>query len=878
MIEELAERSADPTRVRAALARLPHPTSELEPVAEPLVAVLAASRSLARVLATDAEALGTLRPDAPRTDPPSGLEPLVTWKHRELLRIAARDLTGVDGVETTTAALADLATDVLGVAVDTAGDVLAHGERLAVIGMGKLGGAELNYASDVDLVLVGDGDIERLERAARTILDRVARTFRVDTDLRPEGRDGPLVRTLGSYEAYWARWAQPWERQALLKARCVAGDRPLGEAWEQAASRVLWDEPFSADDLRFVRSLKVRAEEEVARGDGDRDVKHGPGGIRDIEFAVQLLQLVHGRVDGELRARGTLSALDELRRGGYVDPTDVASLADSYRFLRRVEHVVQLEDERQVHSVPADRDARRRVARVLGFRGRPEAGPTEAFDQALAVHRLRVRGAHERVWFRPLLESLSGAGPLGEAAAAERLAAFGFADVERTRQAVAELTRGLTRSSRMMQQLLPLLLDWLSASPDPDLGLLGLRRLASGEGRSRALATAFRDSAEAARHLALLLGTSRQLGETLLANPDLIERLPDPSRLRTLGRDDLVASAHGVMSWRADRDEQQRALQRWKQRHLFGIAARDVFGQAAVDQVGTDLTRLAEATLECALQAVDPQLDVAIVAFGRLGGEELGYASDLDIAFVYDGDDPAEAERVAAGVLRFVGGDTPAERIWAVDADLRPEGRSGSLARSREGWEGYLARWVSTWERQAYLRARPVAGDADLGVQLVARLRAAAVEQELTVDDQREVRRMKVRIERERLGPGDDPEFHLKLGRGSLSDIEFTVQLLQLQHALVEPSTMVALAALVERGHLALDEAEVLEEAYRFCEGTRNRTFLVAGTGDALPARPELVTPIARSLGLTVTELRERYRRVTRRARRVVERRFYGQG
>ena len=238
---------------------------------------------------------------------------------------------------------------------------------------------------------------------------------------------------------------------------------------------------------------------------------------------------------------------------------------------------------------------------------------------------------------------------------------------------------------------------------------------------------------------------------------------------------------------------------------------------------------------------------MAIVAFGRLGGGELGYASDLDVAFVHDGGDAAEAERVAAGVLRFVGGDTPAERIWAVDADLRPEGRSGPLSRTLEGWEGYLARWVSTWERQAYLRARAVAGDADLGAQLVARLRAAAVEQPLTGDDEREVRRMKVRIEQERLRPGDDPEFHLKLGKGSLSDIEFTVQLLQLRHGLVEPSTMVALAGLVEGGHLPLEEAEVLEEAYRFCEGTRNRTFLVVGSGDALPTRPELITPVARS-------------------------------
>ena len=266
-----------------------------------------------------------------------------------------------------------------------------------------------------------------------------------------------------------------------------------------------------------------------------------------------------------------------------------------------------------------------------------------------------------------------------------------------------------------------------------------------------------------------------------------------------------------------------------------------------------------------------------MVAFGRFGGAELGFASDLDVAFVHEGSDVEEAERVASGLVRFVGGDTPAERIWAVDADLRPEGRSGPLARSLEGWDGYLERWASTWERQAYLRVRHVAGDAELGRRLVDRIQSAVWERPLSPAEEREVRRMKVRIEQERIAPGEDPEFHLKLGRGSLADIEFTVQLLQLRHRVPDASTMSALHALVEGGHLPSDEADVLEEAYRFCEKTRNRTYLVVGSGDSLPTRPELITRVARSLGDTVPELREDFRRVTRRARRVVERRFYDQ-
>ncbi len=886
-VSDVVERSADPDRVRASLARLVdvHPSLVAEVEAgsstgAALVAVLAASRSLGRLLLEDASAAAMLDPHAERAEPPmTENHDLVAWKRRELLRIAGRDLTGVDLLERTTGALSAMAADVLAGAHRLATATLGRGDRLAVVGMGKLGGAELNYASDVDVMLVGEGDLDRLERAARALIDLAGRAFRVDATLRPEGRDGPLVRTLASYEAYWERWAQPWERQALLKATPVAGDAELGTAWALAAQRVVWDRSFGADELRHVRVLKVRAEAEARRRGGvDRDVKQGPGGIRDVEFAAQLLQLVHGRVDTELRARGTLDALADLRRGGYVDPDDADVLAESYRFLRRVEHVLQLEDERQTHRVPDHRDDRRRIARVLGFRGTPAAGPTDAFDRSLAEHRGRVRTAHERVWFRPLLAALSGAGPLAEEAVAQRLEAFGFADVERTRQAVAELTRGLTRSSRMMQQLLPLLLDWLSASPDPDLGLLGLRRLASGEQRSTALAIAFRDSPEVARHLALLLGTSRRLGDVLVANPDLIERLPDPARLRTKPSPELIESALNAISWRTDLHDRQRGLQRWKQRHLLGAAARDVFGHAGVAQVGADLTRIAEATLEGALRSLDPQVPFAVVAFGRFGGAEVGYASDLDLAFVHEGRDSDEAERVASGLLRFVGGDTPAERIWAVDADLRPEGRSGPLTRSFEAWDGYLDRWASMWERQAYLRVRAVAGDADLGRRLVERIHQAVWERPLTPSDEREVRRMKVRMERERIAPGEDPEFHLKLGRGSLSDIEFTVQLLQLRHHVSEASTGSALEALVEGGHLPVEEADVLEEAYRFCEGTRNRSFLVVGPGDSLPTRPELITPLARSLGGSVPELREEYLRVTRRARRVVERRFYDQG
>lgn len=888
-LEARAQRSAAPNAVRATLTNLAARDADVvervaadEGLAAAVVAVAAASNTLGQLVQSEPAALDVLgdldrRPDPP--EPGSPVEELAAWKRLELARIAARDLLELDPLELVTGALARLGRDVLAGSHALVLDRL-DGAPLAVIGMGKLGAGELNYASDIDVMFVGDGEPMVLERAARKLLELGGRCFRVDANLRPEGRDGPLVRSVSSYQAYWERWAQSWERQALLKAAPAAGDAQLGQRWADAASEVVWGAPFTADDLRAARAMKARTEALVKeQGLADRDLKRAPGGIRDVEFAAQLLQLVHGGADPELREPATLDALAALAAGGYVAESEAEALADAYRFLRRVEHAVQLVDEHQTHAVPADRAARRRIARTLGYRGSPEAGPTEAFDRDLAARRRSVRTVHERVWFRPLLESLAGAGALGPEAAAERLAAFGFTDVERTRQAVKELTRGLTRSSRMMQQLLPLLLDWLSAAPDPDLGLLGLRRLADGEQRARTLATAFRESPEVARSMALLLGTGRLLADVLVANPDLIERLADPARLRTKPRDELVRSVASAVGWRGDPDERQRALQRWVRRNLLGVAARDVLGEATVDEVGRDLSALAESVLEAAVTALDPQVPFAVLALGRLGGASLGYASDLDIAFVHEGttaDHHEEADRVANGLRRFVGGTSPATRVWEVDTDLRPEGKGGPLARSFGSWDGYLTRWAETWERLAYLRARWVAGDAELGARLVERIDLAVHGSPPTDDEVRAIRRMKARIERERIPSGEDPEFHLKLGRGSLSDVEFTVQLLQLQHGIRGTATLHALEQLVERGVLDPEEGAALAESYRFCERTRGRAYLVGAGGDSLPTRPEAMEHLARSLGATAPELREEYRRVTRRARRVVERRFYG--
>ena len=846
-------------------------------------AVTAVSRSLTRRLETDAAAIAVLERLDRRPPPPAAGDgdgdagALVTWKAHEFLRIAARDLVGLDPLETTGRLLAELAADVFAVACG-----LANADALAVVGMGKLGGSELNYASDVDVVFVGDGNHDEAERVTRAVVDIARRCFRVDLNLRPEGRDGPLVRSLESYEAYWDRWAQPWEFQALLKARPVAGDGAVGDRFCTAAAGRLWSRPFDAESLRSVRAMKERAEAEVARrGLTEREIKLGRGGIRDVEFAVQLLQLVHGPLDPALRLRATVPTLAELADGGYVDRHDADRLAAAYRFLRRAEHRLQLADEQQVHAVPADGRGREWLARAMGYRPTATASAVQQFDDDLREHQSAVRRIHERVYFRPLLEAFSASagstGVMTEEATAARLAAFGFADADRTRQAVAELTRGLTRSSRLMQQMLPLVLDWLSEAPDPDVGLLGLRNLASGAQRSMELAVAFRDSPEVARRLCVVLGTSQKIGRLIERNPDLIGALagPDESRVRTKAA--YEAGATHAIGWRAEPDERRAALKRYTDREGLRVMCQDVLGLVEERTVGRALTDLAESALDVALATHPPAVPLAVIAVGRFGGGELSYASDLDVLFAYRGDtaaDFAEAERVATTVLRFIGGAVP--HVYDVDPDLRPEGRDGPLARSLEGFRSYFERYAEPWERLAMVRARSAAGDTSLGAELLDVL-APFVWGDLSSDERREIRRIKARVERERIPPGEDAMFHLKLGRGSLSDVEFTAQLLQVEHGIAEPSTIAALDALRDGGALEADDHAVLVESYRFCERARNRWFLVnSAPGDSLPQQPEKLERLARSLGTSAAELREEYRRVTRRARRVVERLFYG--
>ena len=899
-----AERSAAPDVVAIALRRVleqrPAAAGRLlegegaSPLAAAFIAVVAASNALGRLCTADPAAFDVLDAlDRPVAIDAGDPDALARSKRLELLRIAARDLLGRDALDDVGRALADMADGVLEGAWALATGATG-GDGFAVIGMGKVGGRELNYASDVDVMFVTgrpDGD-----SVAREVL-RIARgCFRVDVALRPEGRSGPLTRSLDGYRSYWEKRAAPWEFQALLKARPVAGDAGLGEAFSAAAARATWNRTFSADELAELRSMKARAESEASRvGIAGREIKRSPGGIRDVEFSVQLLQLVHGHHDPTIRDRSTLGALTELAAAGYVSGEDGEALAHAYRFLRTVEHRLQLVEEEQTHSLPADSDGRRRLARVLGFTDGPAVTATAAFDDTMRRCQSEVRIIHERLFFRPLLEAfgaLDTASPdasvsavMSADAVARRLTAFGFGDAQRTRTAVEELAGGLTRVSRLMGQLLPLLLDWLSVSPDPDLGLLGLRTLVVRSHHRALVVTTFRESPEAARRLCLILGSSRTMAEAIERNPEVIAELDDDRSLAPVPRAELVADAVERLRQPGAEGRRRARLVRLTQEQMLRIATRDLLDIDDIASTGRALTDVAEVVLEAALAYVAPDVAFSVVGMGRLGGAEMSYASDLDVLFVFDGTAPdadARGEEAAEEMLRFIHGPSPSQRVATVDLGLRPEGGQGRLARDLRGYQTYFDRWAQTWERQALLRARVVAGDGDLGERFLSLAHSFVWGRPLTDDDVADIRRMKARIERERIPPREDPQFHLKLGRGSLSDIEWTAQLLQLRHGVSAAGTMAALDVLAGQGVLSVADAETLGHAYRFLEHTRNRWHLVGtlsgGThpGESLPTDAHQQSRLARSLGTSPVALRDEYRRVTRRARRVVERLFYG--
>ncbi|MGH3772244.1 MAG: bifunctional [glutamine synthetase] adenylyltransferase/[glutamine synthetase]-adenylyl-L-tyrosine phosphorylase [Pseudonocardiaceae bacterium] len=839
--------------------------------------------------------------------------------YRDLIaELAAADLAAVVEpelpvvpFERVAEALAELAVGVLRAALAVAVTEMApdgQPPRLAVIAMGKCGGAELNYVSDVDVIFVGDSEDElaAATKLASATVRLASACCEVDVALRPEGKAGALVRTLEGHLAYYRRWAKTWEFQALLKARPIAGDAELGDRYLEAVTPLVWTAADRENFVAEVQAMRRRVAEHVRPELVDRELKLGHGGLRDVEFAVQLLQLVHGRGDESLRVASTLKALAALSAGGYVGRDDAANLAASYRFLRLLEHRLQLQKMRRTHVLPADDDtaAWRWLARAAGMR--PD-GTHDALGALRAEHTRqshRARRLHQKLFYQPLLEAVARvpteAYRLSESSATTRLAALGYASPRGALGHLRALTHGVSRRAAIQSALLPVLLELLADTPDPDRGLAAYRRVSEALDDTPWYLRLLRDEGAVAQRLMALLGTSRMVADLLVRAPEALRLLADPDELA--GRDPAeVATSLRVTACRhRDPGAAVTAARALRRHELFRIACADLLGLLDLHAVCAALssvwTAVLAASLDVALRAeierrqAEPAR-IAVIGMGRLGGAELGYSSDADVLFVCDpvaGADETEAVRFASSVaesVRNLLGSASQDPPLVIDTGLRPEGRSGPLVRTLSSYQAYYTQWAAPWEAQALLRATPVAGDADLGERFVSVIDPVRYpEGGLTERHATEIRRIKARIDAERLPHGADPTTHTKLGRGGLADVEWTIQLLQLRHAhevpaLRTPSTGTALRAAAEAGLLSSADAEVLLAAWKLATKTRNVLTLVRGKQvDQLPSSGRELAAVARALGRAADDdpgqAIDEYRRTTRRARAVVERSF----
>jgi glutamate-ammonia-ligase adenylyltransferase len=869
----------DPELARVAMARMgERPRArdllsrpDILPAAARLLGLSRAASDFFAAHPEELEALADLRPRhldeliaegdqaVAAVGPWSGLR---RFRRRASYRAAARDLAGAT-LEEVVAELTVVAEACLHLAVRA----VDGADFLAVVGMGKLGGRELNYSSDVDVLFVhrapGGDEQARMSRAASELIALLTEptaegvALRVDPGLRPEGRAGPLSRSLESMVDYYAHHAATWERQALLKARPVAGDRALGQEFVRAAGSSVFLAILPASAIEDVRASKSRIEELVRASGKERlELKRGRGGIRDVEFAVQLLQLVHGRRYESLRVTGTLAALSALAEEGFVSQSDAEALADSYRFLRRLEHRLQMVRDLQTHELPDDWRALGPLSRAMGLRDGP------ALRTEYERHTTTVRGLHERLFYRPLLEAFAEAPVtrpgVDRAATEELLAAMGFGDPPSAYRAFALLMDPSRRLGKVLGTLFPVIAPALAFAAVPDAALVRFQRVAERLGQDDRLPDMLSDHPDAARRLAALVGVSSAFADALVAGPSLVGSLSElPSGQRALFPGDTRAG-------------------------LVRVAGAFASGDLRVPESGRCLAAVADGLIAGAVSAEAPSVPMTVIALGSLGAEELGFASDLDLLFVYDGEGHEDFEAASGAAERIL------ERVraegWQTDSDLRPEGRSGPLARSMASYLEYWQRWAETWEFQALLRARFVAGDEGLGRRFLSNASDFAYPESLTFEQVAGIRRMRVRMEEERIRSVEARRFHFKLGYGGLADVQFAVELsLMLNgfaHAEVRRSnTLEALGALRALGSIDRSVAEALEEAHVFLTNVKGWLEIERRVpAEALPQTPEAVATLAHRMGY---EERARHRflqdylRVTRRARRAMERVFY---
>ena len=704
-----------------------------------------------------------------------------------------------------------------------------------VLAMGKLGGDELNFSSDVDVCYFYSSDAGQAGRISlhqyfselsRRITDAIeAKTadgtiFRVDLRLRPEGQNGPLCNSLPAAERYYETFGRTWERQALLRARPCAGDRALGDELLRTLDAFIYPRHIEAkmvDDIRALRTM-FRAQGDAARigedGPAGFDVKLGSGGIRDVELVVQTLQLLHAGKRRDLRDRTTLSGLHRLLMAGLISDREAKTLAAAYRFWRRLEHRVQVEDGAQTHRLPASDDARAWFARRLGF------AELAAFDEVVAVHRAAVQAIAATFNDPPpqpgdaVLRLLDPA--LSRAEMEQRLAALGFADVESAANSL-ELVRG---------RIPPSFLEHAVASPDPSRALAHFRDLTMRG--STGLMGLLRDHPQLLRMLATLFGTSERLSSLLIRRPELWETLVDGLGARFRTAEEMAASMRARLDRGPDGDLDEegrsRALRRFQVEELLRIGLHDVSGNLDPGEISLQLTALAETCLNEVMAMVLPPLQarygqprtaLTVLGLGSLGAREMSYGSDLDLVFLFGGEGESNTGvdhrewyvRASQRVIGALEALMDEGRLYHVDMRLRPSGAQGMLVTSYAAFARYHEREAAGWERAALLRARVVfSTETGAGAEAI-NATIAGIAYDRPFDEQNfraDLRAVRERVEKER-GRVPRGSRHLRFDPGGIMDVEFLVALGQLSGGAADPglrttTTLTALKRLVQLG------------------------------------------------------------------------------
>lgn len=850
------------------------------------------------------------------------------FHRRETFRIGVRDVQDMADIYTTALELSFLA-DVLteaACAIALRNTTSLHGiprhadgspASMAVIALGKLGGEELNFCSDVDLAFItsGDGSTggERDVPGARSIdnerfFTRVAQqliallsqptqdgiVYRVDTRLRPEGRQGSLVRTLAAAETYFEAFGAEWERQALLKARVVAGDTALGQQFIERIApftyRKYVDEVAVAETLYSIRELRLKT---FARYSDPaqlaRDVKNGPGGIRDIEFTVQAIQMLIGGRYPEVRLPSTFRSLERIYQSGQLPSKDYQTLRDSYRFLRRVEHRIQMEQSSQCYQIPSTREGLDLLGRRLGF---PDG---DTFWRAYQVHTAATRAIFDRIFFESRVQDdvevlLTTELPKDTYGAA--LAKYGLAGADW----VPDLLRGLTEDEqaphlnsklrRLLRQLLPRILTCVRDAPDPPLAIRNMARMIRAVSANARVTffTALREQPKALEMIVTVAGSSRFLTELLATNPHRLERLLSP-----LGLEPFETEADVRARWLAfqpaerpqpEQEESERIwrLRRWNGWELVRLGVAFLLGLVGANKTYRHLSLLAECVLQEVLadqiERMTESLGIAplpaeafgltLIGLGKFGGEECTFGSDLDVLFVYDGVPQWYAEvghqfdrpldevytRTAQRVLRTMNFSAGGERLYETDARLRPYGRNSPLVLPLERYRDYYGTKGEVWERLMLTRARYVAGDPQCGRAFEQLAREVVTCAPWDSQTALAVRRMRERIE---TAKSDHP---IKAGYGGMIDVEFLAQAAQLRFGrehpeICHPSTMETLRALAGAGLMPTIDLATVAECYEFLRNMETALRVVDNVShDSLPTDPEHLASLVRRIYL----------------------------